>query len=283
VAAVTIPNSPETLVQRLVGVGERKLNDDLRPAFLDAGPAAVSALIDVLRDDALALETAPGGGYAPVHATELLATLRPTEAVEPMLRVLREGDTQSILHDAVVRHLPAWGEAALEPTLRALANELENSAKHSLLAVLAGLGVRDERIYAALLDELRDDVGWGAGHLGDYGDERAIEHLERAAAALEPGGEGEFLGTSQDLIEVEAAIEALGGEPSTALRAKLATIERLRDAFFGGFEQGAEPRAAAPGESARAKPAKVGRNDPCACGSGKKYKKCCWVKDQAAK
>ena len=26
----------------------------------------------------------------------------------------------------------------------------------------------------------------------------------------------------------------------------------------------------------------VGRNDPCPCGSGKKYKKCCMVKDQAA-
>lgn len=27
---------------------------------------------------------------------------------------------------------------------------------------------------------------------------------------------------------------------------------------------------------------KVGRNDPCPCGSGKKYKKCCWSKDQKA-
>jgi len=26
--------------------------------------------------------------------------------------------------------------------------------------------------------------------------------------------------------------------------------------------------------------AKIGRNDPCPCGSGKKYKKCCWEKDQ---
>lgn len=26
---------------------------------------------------------------------------------------------------------------------------------------------------------------------------------------------------------------------------------------------------------------KVGRNDPCPCGSGKKYKKCCWEKDQS--
>ena len=28
--------------------------------------------------------------------------------------------------------------------------------------------------------------------------------------------------------------------------------------------------------------AKVGRNDPCACGSGKKYKKCCMANDEAA-
>jgi len=25
---------------------------------------------------------------------------------------------------------------------------------------------------------------------------------------------------------------------------------------------------------------KVNRNDPCPCGSGKKYKKCCWSKDR---
>jgi len=28
---------------------------------------------------------------------------------------------------------------------------------------------------------------------------------------------------------------------------------------------------------------KVGRNAPCPCGSGKKYKKCCWAKDQASR
>ncbi len=26
---------------------------------------------------------------------------------------------------------------------------------------------------------------------------------------------------------------------------------------------------------------KIGRNDPCHCGSGKKYKKCCWLKEMA--
>ena len=37
------------------------------------------------------------------------------------------------------------------------------------------------------------------------------------------------------------------------------------------------------GASSRiARRAKVGRNDPCHCGSGKKYKKCCLPKDEAA-
>lgn len=28
---------------------------------------------------------------------------------------------------------------------------------------------------------------------------------------------------------------------------------------------------------------KTSRNDPCPCGSGKKYKKCCWASDEAAR
>ena len=39
-----------------------------------------------------------------------------------------------------------------------------------------------------------------------------------------------------------------------------------------GFEGGKMPQKAA---TAAARATKVGRNDPCPCGSGKKYKKCC--------
>jgi preprotein translocase subunit SecA len=37
---------------------------------------------------------------------------------------------------------------------------------------------------------------------------------------------------------------------------------------------GAGERRAEPGRSGQ----KIGRNDPCPCGSGKKYKKCCLAK-----
>ena len=38
--------------------------------------------------------------------------------------------------------------------------------------------------------------------------------------------------------------------------------------------RGAQPQAPAPA-TVRRTAEKVGRNDPCPCGSGKKYKKCC--------
>jgi preprotein translocase subunit SecA len=47
----------------------------------------------------------------------------------------------------------------------------------------------------------------------------------------------------------------------------------------------AKPIEASHGEDTVKKPkkreiAKVGRNDPCPCGSGKKYKKCCGINEQ---
>lgn len=37
------------------------------------------------------------------------------------------------------------------------------------------------------------------------------------------------------------------------------------------------------GEQTVVKEEKIGRNDPCPCGSGKKYKKCCLGKDEKNK
>jgi len=48
----------------------------------------------------------------------------------------------------------------------------------------------------------------------------------------------------------------------------------------GGQHSGRRSRAAGDRE---ADPAKVGRNDPCPCGSGKKYKRCCGVASEAGR
>ncbi len=53
-----------------------------------------------------------------------------------------------------------------------------------------------------------------------------------------------------------------------------------QEMMFLAGEQGSEPPKKKP---KKREFKKVGRNDPCPCGSGKKYKKCCWEKDHAKK
>ena len=61
--------------------------------------------------------------------------------------------------------------------------------------------------------------------------------------------------------------------------------ERTRSSGSGWPRSPASPAAAtaaAEEGSPSRKTIKIGRNDPCPCGSGKKYKKCCYLKDKAA-
>ena len=56
-------------------------------------------------------------------------------------------------------------------------------------------------------------------------------------------------------------------------------VERKEVATPTMTSGGGAPQAKAPARGAH----KIGNNDPCPCGSGKKYKNCCMAKDLAAK
>lgn len=62
--------------------------------------------------------------------------------------------------------------------------------------------------------------------------------------------------------------QILGMVLKVELRGEEEAAPRKRVVSYGAPEKGAKPAPA------RAM-VKVGRNDPCPCGSGKKYKKCC--------
>ena len=68
-------------------------------------------------------------------------------------------------------------------------------------------------------------------------------------------------GVREQIISMIIKVQLTGGENKPA-------APRRRDLTYGAPAQAAK---AAPVRTA----AKVGRNDPCPCGSGKKYKKCC--------
>ncbi|KAB0550496.1 UPF0149 family protein [Pseudomonas argentinensis] len=68
----------------------------------------------------------------------------------------------------------------------------------------------------------------------------------------------------------EEGMDALNAMSDEAYDASVATVEPAAVALYQYWQQHLEPVL-----PARREEAKVGRNDPCSCGSGKKYKQCC--------
>ena len=95
-------------------------------------------------------------------------------------------------------------------------------------------------------------------------------------ATTSPRAYQTFLGDLHRLAQAQhpAAAPLVGGRAAGAAPARRAGGEE------GGADAGAEAAMNAALSASHAKPVvrdapKVGRNDPCPCGSGKKYKKCC--------
>jgi hypothetical protein len=172
--------------------------------------------------------------------------------------------------------MPDFGAAVLEPALAALGAELEEGDEadeetvHGVCEVLASLGVKDERIFEALCWVFERDQQFAAGMLASYGDSRALPMIERAIAIFEPDFSGMW-GRSE-VVELADAHERLGGVLPPELR------ERVDGwlAAWDAIQQRSNRSALSPQR-------KVGRNDPCRCGSGKKFKKCCLAADEAAR
>ena len=119
-----------------------------------------------------------------------------------------------------------------------------------------------------MLDELKQSPDIGASNLAVYGDPAALPHLlhERDAYEVTPTDNPM---EHHAIIEFTAAIEELSGELTPAQQTKAQAADEPGRHFAALLTRLAEHRPA--GGTARRK---VGRNAPCPCGSGKKYKKC---------
>jgi uncharacterized protein len=99
---------------------------------------------------------------------------------------------------------------------------------------------------------LRPD-GWSALIAGD--DAEAIAALNAMTVLADVAAD------ASDLTSIE--INGICDDAARLIPKHIARLQAWR------------ARQAGPAAPAGAKPVKVGRNDPCACGSGKKYKRCC--------
>jgi len=177
--------------------------------LLDEEPAATSACSDCghLHGD----QDLSPREWAPLHAADLLTELREPAAIGAMLKILERTSVDAPIHDKVVECLPDFGEAALEPTLAALARtKVDSDTAESLCCVLSALGLRDERILQALMNLMKVHPRAAAMYLADYGDPAAGPAVLGVIATFELDVDDSFGRT--ELVDLLDAYAALGGE-----------------------------------------------------------------------
>lgn len=248
---------------------------------------------------------AAGGGDAVTEdqvfcIVHLCAQAHETRAYEPLCRMIAaDPDIERWLGDAVTETLPGilinTFDGDLEPLTRAIESpKADEAARGSALAALGYLvrskGAMGEEAMRAYLRQLRRDgrpreaeglwLGWGetAAALGldDLKRELVLLHKEgvldprvfglddfdsfAAFAHEDPTGLGGF-----DKCQVGPLDDAVGKLESWSWDGE----DEAEDEEHGGLQPG-------PFDAPYVNPLRtVGRNDPCPCGSGKKYKKCC--------
>jgi preprotein translocase subunit SecA len=120
------------------------------------------------------------------------------------------------------------------------------------------------------MDHLKEGIG-----LRGYGQRDPLTEYKKEAFDMFQEMIGSLKETAvEQLFKVRMSQEET---PATRVAQRTADWQESR-----GGEDGVAARPAAPRAEPRAADGqKVGRNDPCPCGSGKKYKKCCLLKGAA--
>ena len=281
---------------------------------------AVPWLLALLAREDMTVESAPGDGWAPAWAALLLGEIRATAAIPLLIDAMLDSALGDSLGDACAEALARMGPAAVEPALEAHGAAADEFARMRLAGVLAGAGVRDERIWEVLVAMFEREDRLAPVYLATYGDPRAIPAISTAFDATEVDPDDRRSGANLQIVEFVSAIERLGGTLSPAQRDKSDRVRARQESLLRGrredhghapgetcdfcghdlddehdeHDEGAEETpddaSGEPGpqdavEEGPIPPAqrapRPGRNDPCRCGSGRKYKKCHLAEDEA--
>lgn len=197
------------VVEELIAVGGGQLPAGLIDRCRQHAEAAIPALIDVVLDDDLVADDAPGEGYAPIHAVELLGHLRAAEAVPLLIDLAADTDPLYVIYSSALHALEQIGAPAQEDLLRFMRFSRDNEAKAGLAITLARASRGDEAVYESLVT-LFQQATWEegralvAGALAEQGDPRAIPLLQDVLQDPELSG--------LDRAEVLCALEDLGVE-----------------------------------------------------------------------
>jgi len=289
---------PETLyhppVKQLLSLGELRRGETLDYSALGFSTADAPALIRMATDEAL------NGGpresavvWSPVHAWRALAQLRPAEAIIPLIELFRrtDDDVDDWIGEDLPKSLAQFGELALAPLTAYLAEP--SNGEWSRICVARAIGIIGEthphlradciaRLNAQLERFPEQSEMLNAFLVSPLWDLRAVEAMPVLERAFASGRVDESVIGDLEDVQIHFGLKDRREhlrkpnrltEWGDNLRANRSANGLPVPDENGDFPENEmdKPQFAQPYIA----PPKVGRNEPCPCGSGKKYKKCC--------
>jgi len=236
-------------------------------------------------------QTGPGKAWSPIHTIFILALIRNREALQLLLDIIRYRNEE--LSDWLTENAPsllvAFGEDAIEPLKEFTEDEtLESFARSTATTALKVLAKNfpqhenDIKLHLIeLLKTTEDDTfaGLVADDLTSFHDPSVISEIHRA---FEMERIDEMIIREEEIIDTingvyhdidEAEFKRNTEDPLNHFSRR--NIEYLHNLHYvRSKEKHVKPAEVKPSKE------KIGRNEPCPCGSGKKYKKCCMGKEK---
>jgi hypothetical protein len=250
-------------------------------------PDSVPYLARIIEGDIYWEIGGPGDAWSPIHALHLLGGIKTTEALHVLITTLRDygEDIGDWLLESMPSILANFGPSAIEPLKEVMLDDrldgFVRGAVSSALVVIAhnhsecresiiklfrqiirDADVRETGDYDMFITLLVDD-------LAQFKDQGAVEEIKLAFT------KGLVDESYIDLVEVKRIYDmpdedmhyhSHDWDPIDHFSRE--NIEYLYKRHYGTKKN-----------QIKDKKKKIGRNDPCPCGSGKKYKKCCLRKD----
>lgn len=236
-------------------------------------------------------------GWAPIHAIFILALIKNQQALDLLLDLVRykEDDLGDWLTEDVTALFVAFGEPAIDKLKEFATDEtLEHFVRSSATTALATLAKKfpahesDIKTHLVNLLKSTGDAEFAGLIVDDIASFHDMSVLPEIHKAFKEERIDESFVTEADINEMikgawadkdKSDFERSTKDPLSHFSRD--SIERLHAIQMENEESDkeddgeTEDEEQSPFDDAEPKPKKIGRNDPCPCGSGKKFKKCC--------
>ena len=233
-------------------------------------------LLRMISDQALATANSDGPlVWAQVHAWRALGQLRLAAAIGPLLDSLKREDTGA--DETAATELPIVFGMIGPAAIPLIAEFLSDPAIRTIPAATAMDGLKEiaarhPESRSACIDVLtqtlrthvdtRESVAGFA--VSDLIDMRAVEAIDPIREAFRNDAVDISIAGDVEDVEIGLGLRQQRASPAPNYLGQCASL-------FGRLDRALPPEP----DQAQIGSHKIGRNDPCLCGSGKKYKKCC--------